>query len=219
MLKILPLGDSITEGSEEFPGGYRGPLQQLLTENDVNFDFVGTRTHNSYRLDFPAHEGHPGFRTAMLGIGARTEHSHANPIKLTLKTFAPDIVLLMSGTNNLYFDEPDSALAEMRTLITEILNRPNAPTIALGTILPIIPGEKPWNMVIPNDVADRVMLYNEGLVDLARSFRESGEAVDSVDIFSCLDSLEELHPDGVHPREVVMRRMADAWFHGIQRIL
>ncbi len=44
-LRILPLGDSITWGwGAEFQYGYRGPLGDLLSANDIDYEFVGSMT-------------------------------------------------------------------------------------------------------------------------------------------------------------------------------
>src|SRR5678815_2783167 len=40
-LRIMPMGDSITEGS--IPGSYRLPLYNLLQTNGYAFDFVGAK--------------------------------------------------------------------------------------------------------------------------------------------------------------------------------
>src|SRR2546427_13252520 len=60
-IRILPLGDSITQGWI-VPGGYRLPLYQLLTNAGYNVDFTGTQTDNGAPgLPDPDHEGHPGW--------------------------------------------------------------------------------------------------------------------------------------------------------------
>jgi hypothetical protein len=58
--KIMPLGDSITDGvgSSSGAGGYRDDLYQLLTNNGVSFDFVGS-INDGVSPD-PDHEGHDG---------------------------------------------------------------------------------------------------------------------------------------------------------------
>ena len=61
-IRVLPLGDSITDGAGA-PGGYRLRLYQLLTNAGFNVDFVGTLTDNGAPgLPDPDHEGHSGWR-------------------------------------------------------------------------------------------------------------------------------------------------------------
>ena len=66
VLRIMPLGDSITEGSGAgSTGGYRGPLwTKLVTEDHDNVDYVGSNTTNpdtTNGMDRD-HEGHGGWR-------------------------------------------------------------------------------------------------------------------------------------------------------------
>ena len=47
VLRIMPLGDSITHGSQSVRGnGYRAPLYVALTNLGYNVDYVGTQTDN-----------------------------------------------------------------------------------------------------------------------------------------------------------------------------
>ena len=55
-VRIMPLGDSITEGSEglaPIQGGYRTKLYQLLTAAGFNVDFVGTLSDSNLNPDLP----------------------------------------------------------------------------------------------------------------------------------------------------------------------
>ena len=62
-IRIMPLGDSITDGSGA-AGGYRLPLYIALTNAGYNVDLVGTATDNSAPgLGTEVnHEGHGGWR-------------------------------------------------------------------------------------------------------------------------------------------------------------
>src|SRR5256885_15576225 len=68
--QIWPLGDSITEGMTNsaalVPGGYRAPLNDLLTSAGVVHQFVGTSTANPtlalIQQAETQHDGHPGYR-------------------------------------------------------------------------------------------------------------------------------------------------------------
>ena len=66
LLRILPMGDSITNGaafdSPDGSGGYRGPLYDSLTAAGYTVDYVGTTTTNSELLAEKEHEGHGGWR-------------------------------------------------------------------------------------------------------------------------------------------------------------
>lgn len=219
MLKLLPLGDSTTEGTADFVGGYRGPLRERLLKAGYAVDFVGSRTGNSAGLPSPAHEGHPGFRIEWLRTGRTTAQSSAAPLAITLRRFQPDVILLLAGTNNLYFDRPAIAAAEMRLLLDVVFGHAPDVTLLLGGITPILPGPKPWGCVVPPDVTVRVQEYNERLYRLVCAFRAWGHKITFADHARCVLEREDLLPDGVHPSAEAMRRMADVWFEEWEDIM
>src|SRR4051794_5327790 len=57
-VRVMPLGDSITEGTQ-VPGGYRIGLWQRFTTNGNRVDFVGSQFNGPARLGDPDPEGHP----------------------------------------------------------------------------------------------------------------------------------------------------------------
>src|SRR6478736_2531080 len=64
-LRIMPLGDSITTGNDNFnqtPGGYRTTLFNLLSGAGYDFDFVGSLSDNPGPIPDNDHEGHGGFQ-------------------------------------------------------------------------------------------------------------------------------------------------------------
>jgi lysophospholipase L1-like esterase len=214
-IKILLLGDSITEGSPDFAGGYRGVLACLLKAADIRAEFVGSKSVNSDGLASPWHEGHPGFSLQHLIQGHTSEYSRSRPLVETLQRFRPDLILLLAGTNNLYFDAPQDVLGLMQTLLDQAFDTLPQTGLLLGTLLAIRPGEKPWGAVIPEDVVSRVADFNRQLSDLVDRFRNQGRSIALVDTASCVKSFDELLPDGVHPRPIVYERMATQWLEGI----
>jgi alpha-L-fucosidase len=114
-IRIMPLGDSITEGcceggappiGDPRNGGYRDELLDGLRNAGINANFVGTlRSLPAHGFDadpdFDAdHEGHPGYRADQI----------ADNVYGWLVKTRPDIVLLHIGTNdveaNRYGDGP-----------------------------------------------------------------------------------------------------------------
>ena len=96
--RIMPLGDSITQGAasgepdEDLQAGYRLVLWDLLADAGYDVDFVGNLNSGSDILDFdPHHEGHPGWR----------DDEIAANIYAWLKLNPADIILLHIGTNDL----------------------------------------------------------------------------------------------------------------------
>src|SRR3982751_4842369 len=60
-VRVMPLGDSITEGTQ-VPGGYRIGLWQRVSSNGYRVDFVGSQFNGPSNLGDHDHEGHPGWR-------------------------------------------------------------------------------------------------------------------------------------------------------------
>ena len=96
-VKIMPLGDSITEGSssgETDPAkmiSYRKELWDMLTANGYSVDFVGSLTNGqAFPFADAQHEGHPGWLDSQIAAATYSFLS-ANPA---------EIVLLHIGTNN-----------------------------------------------------------------------------------------------------------------------
>src|SRR5688572_3230414 len=59
--RVMPLGDSITEGTQ-VPGGYRIGLWQRFGGGNYRVDLVGSQFNGPASLGDHDHEGHPGWR-------------------------------------------------------------------------------------------------------------------------------------------------------------
>src|SRR5262245_16433324 len=88
-VRVMPLGDSITDGTQ-VPGGYRIGLWQRLTTGGYRVDFVGTQFNGPSPLGDHDHEGHPGWRIDQIDAN----------IVGWLNSFTPHTVLLHIGTND-----------------------------------------------------------------------------------------------------------------------
>src|SRR6185437_15312851 len=87
-VRVMPLGDSITEGTQ-VPGGYRIGLWQRLAAGGYRVDFVGSQFNGPANLGDHDHQGHPGWRIDQI----------YNNINGWLATTNPRTVLLHIGTN------------------------------------------------------------------------------------------------------------------------
>jgi lysophospholipase L1-like esterase len=113
--RIWALGDSITVGvswPSASPGGYRAPLDQMLTNDGFAHVFVGTGTGNSSAtLDArhqSHHDGHSGYRIDQARRdldGVAGASSDAGGRWLTgvrgRAPLSPDVVLVHLGTNDI----------------------------------------------------------------------------------------------------------------------
>jgi len=104
-VRILPIGDSITQGGKRDRNEYtyRLPLQIILYKKNVKFDFIGSRNKGLHEeatwpdvaeeLPFdPDHEGYYGNKTADACRKAIEAYDSYHK--------APDIILVHLGTND-----------------------------------------------------------------------------------------------------------------------
>jgi len=191
-IRVLPLGDSITDGAGA-PGGYRLRLYQLLTNAGFNVDFVGTLTDNGAPgLPDPDHEGHSGWRidqidSIILGVFAQIAD--------------PDVILLLIGTND-YGQNYDTAHAidRLESLVTKMAtNRPYAKIIVANLL---VRGE-PYNTQIQTTFNPYIpgMVLRERAVGYEVYFDDLRSAVPLSDM-----------PDQLHPDAVGYAKMATNWF-------
>src|SRR3954453_20906550 len=87
-VRVLPLGDSITEGTQ-VPGGYRIGLWQRMAAAQYRVDLVGSQFNGPANLGDHDHEGHPGWRVDQIDAN----------INGWLASAGPRTVLLHIGTN------------------------------------------------------------------------------------------------------------------------
>lgn len=66
-LRIMPMGDSITQGIA-VPGGYRRPLYDLLIKNGHKVDFVGAKTQQGDTCPDPDHWGQGGWQISKTAV-------------------------------------------------------------------------------------------------------------------------------------------------------
>jgi lysophospholipase L1-like esterase len=191
-LRILPLGDSITEGQN---GGYRDVLYTRLTAAGYTVDYVGPRYDQYSGAPDKDHAGTPGHNTGNI-LGVVDGH---------LATYDPDVVLLMIGTNDLaWWAAEASAPADAAARVGQILDKIEAAgvRVILATTPPIQDASVP-----PNGRSRAQLLrdYNAALRTLAAQ-----RGVTLVDVEAAL-TLADLY-DGTHPSETAHdTKIAPLW--------
>ena len=128
-VRIMPLGDSITEGTSG-DATWRYWLQKSLESNGCVVDFVGSRRGVRYGQarfsDFdPDHEGHWGWRISQVKAEIDRWASDAKP----------EIVLLHLGTNDLGSD-PERIAAGLGAIVTSLRRANPAVEIYLARLIP-----------------------------------------------------------------------------------
>lgn len=201
VVKILPIGDSITQGGrlgEEYT--YRLPLRELLQEEGVQTDYIGSRT-TGLNPDFrwPAafdahHEGYYGQSTRDV---VRQVEAHLPALA------APDIALVHLGTNDSGWRSATDVVAPLKSLIGEL--RRHNPRVAVLVGLPAKPAR----------AGGMLMRWELWLMALGVSTRDS--PVVTVDQSS--EVQRQATFDGVHPSPEGQRQMAGHWLQAIRTFL
>jgi lysophospholipase L1-like esterase len=202
-VRILPLGDSITEGATAELGGYRWPLFNLMVDAGVVFEFVGSlRTGSPVQMPQPWHEGHGGYQVESDDGGAQLEGA---VVEAALGTYHPDVILLLAGTNDLYWPDtgnPEKTSAEYARLLAQIF--------ALSPDAGVIASPVPWKLNVPSGQVAAFNAHVEAVVD---GFADAGYRVAWVaGMTDAVDAGPENLTDGIHPSQPAYERMAEQWF-------
>ncbi|MGB3639616.1 MAG: SGNH/GDSL hydrolase family protein [Rivularia sp. (in: cyanobacteria)] len=198
-LKIMPLGDSNTEGYGNWDkGAYRDDLWQLFEDNseDTNFsiDFVG-----------PHATGPQGFDRDNAGFTGWRIRDINSAVDGWLNDAQPDMVLLEIGTNDILRDDNISqAPSRLNKLIDNITNQLPNTQLLVASIPPISRTEEQKQQAIE---------FNSHIPGIVDSKAALGKNVSFVDLFSALtpDDLQ----DGVHATVEGYSKIADVWYDAI----
>ena len=214
-IRILPLGDSITEGYP-VPRSYRYVLWIKMIETGIDFDFVGSLSSSTgFNPDHPPessrtfdhdHEGHSSWSIDHILHG----HPKGEGQKLSewLKAYTPDIALVHLGTNDMIASESTSSAADKLRQVIEALRSDNPNVIVL--LAKLIP-------VTPPDINRRIDELNERIGSIAKEMSSAASPVIVVDLNSEFDAKADMY-DGLHPNESGERKMADKWFEALKSV-
>ena len=203
LVRIMPLGDSITQGDSDH-NTYRRPLWKSLQDEGYNVDFVGSLRVNHRgpppNDDFDRdHEGHWGWRVdEVLGDIRRWTEAHQ-----------PDILLVHLGSNDVFQRQSlESTLDELSELIDTVRDvRPQA-TFLLAQILPT-------DSAAANQ---RIQELNARIPGLATAKSTATSHIFVVDQFTGFDPASQTY-DGVHPNADGEMHLADRWFSTLIEVL
>lgn len=200
--RILPLGDSITDGliggGSGTNGGYRVPLFSISLTEGKDITFVGTRMNGPDTVDgqpFPkGHEGESGIKIEALSN------------KTFLFDGDPNIVLLHIGTNDLFQNEASGAPDRLESFIDEILAAMPDGLLVVAKLIPL-----------PARESD-LTTYNAAVAALVEEKAQAGAHILLADQFTGFPEDTEL-PDGIHPNAAGYERMAGVWYDVIEPYL
>jgi len=198
--RIMPLGDSITQGN---PDSYRRILWLALKKEGMNVDFVGSLNHTdsnrSKTPDFDIdHEGHWGWR-------ADEVLDHIDEWTALAR---PDVVLLHLGTNDIGSgEEVSETVEEVSRIIVQLRKRNPGVHVLLAAIIP----------VANTGATEPISRFNAGLFVLAQKLDSTTSRVLFVNQFEGFDAERDTY-DGIHPNEVGNQKMAAKWLAGLKEL-
>jgi len=201
--RIMPLGNSITEGTgSSHGGGYRLRLYELLIADPDfgSFDFVGQFSRGA-GLEDKNHEGHPGFLVVQLDV---ENYLRDNPAS---------VILLEIGANDIAaHHSPEQTATEIGTVVDRIHTEAPAAVILLGTILPQID--------VNRDIqVDRTNLLLPEVIDSRFSSDYKIFLVDHNKRFKANDAWEDTYmADDLHPNDRGYEIMAEVWQENLDRV-
>ncbi|MFF4209314.1 ricin-type beta-trefoil lectin domain protein [Streptomyces sp. NPDC001796] len=193
LLRLMPLGDSITWGVGSPSGnGYRGFLWNQLSAEGHALDFVGSgRNGTMSDLD---NEGHSGWRIDQI----------AGIADGVLARYRPNVVTLEIGTNDLNGSyQVPTATDRLRALIDQITQDAPDATVLVGTLIISTSGTEEANRPA----------FNAKLPGIVQAEQAAGKHVRLVDM-SALTTADL--SDSLHPNDNGYRKMADAFNAGVQ---
>jgi len=195
-VRVIPLGDSITEGTQ-VPGGYRIGLWQRFTSGGFRVDFVGTQFNGPTSLGDHDHEGHPGWRIDQIDAN----------IVGWLQATTPHTVLLHIGTNDVLQNfNLSTAPSRLSTLVDHITNTAPTAEVFVAEIIPLANASQ--------DAAARS--FNSTIPGMVQSKVNAGKHVHLVDMHSALTTADLT--DGVHPTAGGYDKMAATWLNALRSV-
>ena len=201
-IPIMPLGDSITEGSEDF-AVYRYPLMEKLSSSGYAVEFVGTRTTQG-RPESPfgvlRHEGYSG-RNIEFIEGIFEEVYRQNPA---------DIILFHAGHNHSIEENPVAGMIRAtRSVIAKARSINQQVTVLLAQVIPS--GKLPKYAYQPE--------FNRAIAALVVELNTPAQPVVLVNQAEGFDWQTDTIGDYVHPNAQGAEKMAEKWFQALKCIL
>ncbi len=178
-IRIMPLGDILTVGSQTVNGSYRTSLYDSLTDLGYNIDFVGSKSYPpSNVFQDSDHEGHEDWLISDFTLY----------VEEFVQSSDPDVVVLMVGSLDI-LDGVDEAVDRIEELLDKIFSL--VPSIEVfAANLPMRTDDVQNNLV--ND-------FNSALMSLIQTYTDSGSNVNFVDV-NAVVSLNELESQ-IHPNQ------------------
>jgi lysophospholipase L1-like esterase len=217
-LRIMPIGDSITEGGDG-TGGFRRPLFDKLSATWGMPNFVGSRNmRQSDPVDFVDHDedGYSAYRIDQITSGKG--FWNAPPLETRLKAWDPAVVTIHAGTNdaqqNFYFwGNPKTGFPGVVDRLDDMVSRIVAFNPEIYILLAqIVPANAPAS----ETTQAYIRALNAKIPALVARHQAQGHRVSLVDMYTPM--LAYPHPDGIHPSAEGYAVMAEQWFQALMAL-
>lgn len=196
--RIMPVGDSITEGGSSF-SNWRFQLWERLYTAGYLVEYVGSRNSPS-RIGDLRHEGHGGKNAEFL---ART-------VPANFRRNPADIVLLHVGHNDFADQKPVPRIVRhIETMIAAF--RATNPEVVVLLAQPIPSGKLPKYSYLPE--------LHEALAQLAEQLDRPASRVVIVPQQQGFDPATDTVADRVHPNDAGAAKMTARWFEALVRVM
>ena len=211
-MTIMPVGDSITYGTNGQYAGYRGYLySDLVASGNTSFQFVGTTNGNpggtvgtlpASPVDQTWHDGWPGWRTDQID-----SNMSGWLTSLSGSSHLPSVVTMMIGTNDVNQGYSVSwGTSHVASIINTVCTQDPGVRFLLANVIPEASGNTTQNAWITS--------YNADLPAVVAAANAAGDNVSLVNLNTNFPS-GGLGGDGVHPNETGYSWMASQWYNAI----
>lgn len=198
VIRIMPVGDSITEGGASF-ANWRYPLWEKLYSAGYLIEYVGSRASNS-RIGELRHEGYGGKNSTFL----------AKQVPESFRKYPADVVLLHAGHNHQADQHPvPQIVADTESMIRAF--RAVNPKVIVLLGLPIPSAKLPKYAYLPE--------LHTALTKLAKTLNQPGSRVILVPHPQGFDPVADTVADLVHPNAAGAAKMTQHWFAALSQVL
>lgn len=196
--RIMPVGDSLTEGGSKFPH-YRNSLLKKLRDAGAKVEYVGTRRSGS-PMGPLAHEGYGGKNSRFL----------AQTVPGSFAKHPADIVLLHACHNHFADINPIPGIVADHESMIAAFRKVN-PNVMVLVAKPITSAKLPKYSYLPP--------LGEALAQMAKRLHTEKQPVIIVDQATGFDPQKDTIADLVHPNEQGAEKMAQRWFEALKPVV
>ncbi len=195
LVRIMPLGDSITAGvSPTDSNSYRKPLYLELVNAGYSIDFVGSQINGDFAD--PDNEGHGGWHAD----ATETSDDILGQVYNRLVANPADIVLLHIGTNDIFLGDQDP------NEISDILDEIDRYSEDITVILALIINRRTYS--------PETTQFNNEVNDMAWGRIAAGDDIIIVDMEGALNYSTDMEDD-LHPNDNGYTKMAAVWYEAL----